>query len=110
MIDLGEKLKKSAMVLFTVIWLLLASVVLAFDPLFEARIDYDAGSNPWTVFACDIDGDGDNDLAVANYDSNSVSILRNNGDGTYQNRLTFPRFERRIGHLLSVEILRKSIK
>ena len=33
--------------------------------------------------ANDLDNDGDNDLSVANYGSNNVSILFNNGDGTF---------------------------
>ncbi|HWR83535.1 MAG TPA: VCBS repeat-containing protein, partial [Candidatus Deferrimicrobium sp.] len=37
-----------------------------------------------SVFASDLDGDGDADLAVANDGSFNVSILTNNGDGTYQ--------------------------
>ena len=36
------------------------------------------------MFSNDLDGDGDNDLAVANYNGNNVSILVNNGDGSFQ--------------------------
>jgi len=36
------------------------------------------------VEAEDFDGDGHADLAVANYSSDDVSILRGNGDGTFQ--------------------------
>ena len=41
------------------------------------------GATPASVCAADLDGDGDSDLAVANYGSNNVSILKNNGDGTF---------------------------
>ena len=41
------------------------------------------GAHPYSVCAADLDGDGDSDLAVANYSSNNVSILKNNGDGTF---------------------------
>ncbi|HEU4437188.1 MAG TPA: FG-GAP-like repeat-containing protein, partial [candidate division Zixibacteria bacterium] len=41
------------------------------------------GNTPYSVATADLDGDGDCDLAVANYGSHSVSILRNNGDGTF---------------------------
>jgi hypothetical protein len=60
-----------------------------FDPLFNTRLDYQVGNSPIFVVAADFDGDGDIDLAVANYDvenfdpPDSVSILKNNGNGTY---------------------------
>ncbi|OGO12510.1 MAG: hypothetical protein A2Y53_01890 [Chloroflexi bacterium RBG_16_47_49] len=38
---------------------------------------YAAGTYPVSVFSVDLDGDGDSDLAVANYGSNNVSILNN---------------------------------
>ena len=41
------------------------------------------GSNPDSVTAGDFNGDGYIDLAVANYCSNTVSILLNNGNGTF---------------------------
>ena len=77
-------MRKSAMVLFIVIWLLPASAAFAFDPLFDVRIDYGAGDGPSSVFAADLDGDGDNDLALANSNSDNVSVLKNNGNGTFQ--------------------------
>ncbi len=64
--------------------LVFAGDVSAFEPLFDARIDYGAGNGPWSVFAADIDGDGHNDLAVANWGSDNVSVLLNNGDGIFQ--------------------------
>ena len=39
--------------------------------------------------AGDFNGDGRTDLAVANYDSNDVSVLLGNGDGTFQNQVTY---------------------
>ncbi len=36
-----------------------------------------------------MDGDGDLDLAVANNNSNDVSILKNNGDGTFQSPVNY---------------------
>jgi hypothetical protein len=39
--------------------------------------------SPTSVFSADLDGDGDLDLATANYDSHNVSVLLNNGDGTF---------------------------
>jgi gliding motility-associated-like protein len=45
---------------------------------FEAKVDFATGSRPYSVAIGDLDGDGKPDLAVANYSSNSVSVLRNN--------------------------------
>ena len=41
------------------------------------------GKAPRSVAVGDFDNDGNLDLATANYDSNSVSILLGNGDGTF---------------------------
>ncbi|MBK8553966.1 MAG: VCBS repeat-containing protein [Ignavibacteria bacterium] len=44
---------------------------------FAARVDFAAGGAPQIVSIGDIDGNGKPDLAVANFTSNSVSVLRN---------------------------------
>lgn len=57
------------------------------DGTFGMAVNYPAGLDPMSVFAADLDGDGDLDLAVANYGGDSasvlVSVLMNNGDGTF---------------------------
>jgi hypothetical protein len=53
-------------------------------PAFLAPIDYAAGSTPYGVVTADFNGDGKLDLATANYNSNDVSTLLGNGDGTFQ--------------------------
>jgi hypothetical protein len=41
------------------------------------------GSNPGAIVAGDFNGDGKPDLAVANFASNTISILLGNGNGTF---------------------------
>ena len=47
------------------------------------------GDNPQSVTAADFDGDGHIDLAAANYDSVTVSVLRNLGDGTFATKVDY---------------------
>ena len=46
---------------------------------FAAKQDFTTGSSPYSVSIGDLDGDGKPELAVANYGSNTVSVLRNTG-------------------------------
>ncbi|MDE3057337.1 MAG: VCBS repeat-containing protein [Bacteroidota bacterium] len=50
-----------------------------------AKADYTTGKHPGSVAAADLDGDGNIDLVVANSDTltNTVSVFKNNGDGTF---------------------------
>ncbi len=43
-----------------------------------------------SVAAADLNGDGKVDLAVANWAHASVSVLLNNGDGTFGNKVDSP--------------------
>jgi hypothetical protein len=47
------------------------------DGTFAARVDLATGSHAWSVAAADLDGDGKPDLAVANHDRSTVSVLLN---------------------------------
>jgi hypothetical protein len=51
---------------------------------FNPAVSYAAGINPQAVLTADFNGDGRLDLAVANYSSNTVSILLGNANGTFQ--------------------------
>jgi len=56
---------------------------------FAAAVNYGAGDAPRSFFCADLDGDTDLDLAVANNYNNNVSILENNGDGTFQTKVNY---------------------
>jgi Dockerin type I domain/FG-GAP-like repeat/von Willebrand factor type A domain len=53
------------------------------DPIFDTKISFDVGGAPRSVFAVDLDGDSDHDLAVANARDGNVSILLNHGYGSF---------------------------
>jgi hypothetical protein len=58
----------------------------AYELAFGNHVDYQAGAssaNPWSVIAADFDGDGKPDLAVGHDGPTTVSILKNNGNGTF---------------------------
>jgi hypothetical protein len=69
--------------------LILAGSAEAWNVSFIARRDFDAGIHPSTVAVGDFNADGVQDLAVANADSNNVSVLLGNGDGTFQGAVDF---------------------
>jgi hypothetical protein len=48
------------------------------------------GDGPKDIVAADLDGDGDQDLAVSNAYSNTVTILRNNGSGKFAQSASSP--------------------
>ncbi len=59
-------------------------------PLFSAPfLSFDTGNSPYSVAIADLNADGRPDLAVANYSSNSVSVLLGNGDGTFGAKTDF---------------------
>jgi len=51
---------------------------------FIAPRDFGVGPSPVSVAMGDFNGDGVQDLAVADYDSDRVSVLMGNGDGSFQ--------------------------
>src|SRR5262249_54582112 len=57
---------------------------------FAAATPYATGGTPEPVAVGDLNGDGRPDLAVANTDSNTVSVLLGNGDGTFQAQTQYP--------------------
>ncbi len=51
-------------------------------------IEHAAGGMPSDMAAADFDGDGNLDLAVTNQETDQVSILYGNGDGTFDQKMT----------------------
>lgn len=51
--------------------------------------DVRAGTSPWFVAVEDFNADGKSDLAVANFSSGSVSVLLGNGDGSFQDQVSY---------------------
>ncbi len=56
----------------------------------SARTDYAAGLQPIASTSADIDWDGDQDLAVASFGSNSVSVRLNDGAGNFGAAVDYP--------------------
>jgi flagellar hook assembly protein FlgD len=52
------------------------------DGTFGTKVDYGVGNGPISVAVGDLNHDNQQDLAVANYTSNTVSILLNTGAGS----------------------------
>src|SRR5689334_13636268 len=62
----------------------------AFSQLAFFRSDLAVQQAPHSIAIADLNGDSIPDLAVANYGSNSVSILLGAGDGAFQTAVTYP--------------------
>jgi len=54
-----------------------------FDGTLINLTNYTVGSTPSFIIACDLNRDGKKDLAIANKDDNTISILLGYGDGTF---------------------------
>jgi hypothetical protein len=53
------------------------------------RANYPTGNNPAGIAVADLNGDHRPDLAVANFNDNTVSILLANSDGTFAPKMDF---------------------
>ncbi len=49
-----------------------------------------AGSQPYSVAAADVNGDGHPDLVCANYNGNTITVYTNNGSGIFVTLITVP--------------------
>lgn len=59
---------------------------------FRSVVQYSTGGSsfPQSVSAGDLNGDGFPDIVTANYIANSVSVLLNSGNGTFQSAVAYP--------------------
>jgi hypothetical protein len=57
---------------------------------FQNAVNFNTGQFPLSVAVGDLNGDGKPDLAVANSQNGTVSVLLGNGNGTFQNAVNFP--------------------
>jgi hypothetical protein len=57
---------------------------------FAPAHNYGVGDGPQSGISADFNGDGKLDLAIPNANSNNVSVLLGNGDGTFQAAQNFP--------------------
>src|ERR1700687_5519836 len=83
--------KKTALICsgLAICTLLVAAAARGQDASFEGARNFDVGAGPQSVALGDFNGDGLQDLVVANVDSNSVSVLLGNGDGSFQTGRNF---------------------
>ena len=51
---------------------------------FQTAVNYSAGTGPAAMALGDFNGDGKSDIAIVNQTSNNVSVLLNNGEGTFR--------------------------
>src|SRR6516164_2973577 len=51
---------------------------------FLAPLPLDTGASPYSVAVGDVNGDGRLDLATANFNDDTMSLLLGNGDGTFK--------------------------
>ncbi|MBS4027063.1 MAG: VCBS repeat-containing protein [Ignavibacteriales bacterium] len=56
---------------------------------FATKVDYGTGNSPHSVYIYDLDGDGDGDIITANWSSNTVSVIKSNGDDTYTTKVDY---------------------
>jgi predicted outer membrane repeat protein len=59
------------------------------DGIYGPQTAYTEGDMARCIYTADYNGDGELDLAVANYSHNNVSVRMGNGDGTFCSRVTY---------------------
>ena len=67
-----------------------ANVTVVLAPIFDSAINLNAGARPRTVATGDFNGDGIQDLVVANESGNNITVILGLGDGTFLNGVNYP--------------------
>jgi hypothetical protein len=80
----GRSNGQRVLILFLLPLIVFASARAGLAAGFGAATNYAAGAGPLSVTAGDFNRDGKLDLAAANSDANSASVLLGNGDGTFK--------------------------
>jgi hypothetical protein len=57
---------------------------------FKNEVKYGTAASPYSAVVADFNGDGKQDIVVANSQSNSITPLLGNGNGTFQSRVDAP--------------------
>jgi hypothetical protein len=60
------------------------------DGTFQTATSFSVGNQPFDITAADFNGDGNTDLATANFQDNTASVLLGNGDGTFRTASAYP--------------------
>jgi hypothetical protein len=60
------------------------------DGTFQPSIAIGTGLSPVSIAVGDLNGDGQLDLAISNFNSDNISVLLGNGDGTFQAQTVYP--------------------
>jgi hypothetical protein len=67
-----------------------AAEAAAFEPLFDARLDFNLGRSASFVTGADLNGDSFEDLVVVLYDEDSLLVMFNNFNGTFGPPTAYP--------------------
>ncbi|MBU1626075.1 VCBS repeat-containing protein, partial [bacterium] len=67
----------------------LVTIFIFMSVLCFSQIMYKVGNDPNTVTAADVSGDGYLDLLVSNRSASTLSVLMNNGDGTFASQVLY---------------------